>query len=158
MPRLPRRLSAPERAARLRHLWREGIMRRLTFPPVDLDPKRVASRAWVLGWEALNAYAVGDNQQTRRLYKTMRELETIGLEEPVPGSPGDTRWKLRDAGGDLLLEDAEYQLLKSAVQALRDRKDRWGNPVVTGMHTEPLLWLDELLEQAPEVTKETAKS
>lgn len=133
-------------------------MRRLTFPPVDVDSKRVSSRAWVLAWEALNAYAVGDNQQTRRLHKTMRELETIGLEEPVPGTPGETRWKLRDAGGELLLEDAEYVLLKSAVQALRDRKDRWGNPLVTGMHTEPLLWFDELLEQAPEVAKDKPES
>lgn len=131
-------------------------MRRLSFPPLATDPKRVVSRAWVLAWEALNAYAVGDNQQTRRLSKTMHELESIGVEEPVPGAPGDTRWKLRDAGGDLVLEDAEYQLVKSAVQALRDRKDRWGNPVVTGMHTEPLLWLDELLEQAPEAPKSTA--
>lgn len=126
-------------------------MRRLTWPPLSEDPEKVAARAWVLGWEALNAYGVGDNQATRRLHKTHRELERIGVEEPIPNDPdNNTRWKLDDTGGSVLLEDAEYLLFKSAVTALRERKDRWGNPVLTGAHTEPLMWLDELLERAPE--------
>lgn len=128
-------------------------MRRLEFPPIAEDTDRVAARAWVLAWEALNAYGVGDNQATRRLHKTHREWETIGHEEPVPNDPEGRRWQLRETGGTLLLEDAEFQLVKSAVQALRERKDRWGNPVLTGLHTEPLIWLDELLEHAPDVPK-----
>lgn len=130
-------------------------MRRLTWPPKSEDPERVVARAWVLAWEALNAYGAGDNAQTRRLHETQKAHETIGLEEPVPGATdGSTRWSLRPEGGDVLFEEAEWLLVKSALDALRSRKDQQGNPVVMGLHSEPLLYLDELLANPPEVPKE----
>lgn len=130
-------------------------MRRIVWPSAAEDPDRHATRAWVLAWEALNAYAAGDNAQTRRLHRTHRAIEAIGLEEPVPGGgEGDVRWKLRPEGGEVILEEAEWQLLKLAIEALRTRRDVQGNAVLTGAHTRPLLWLDELLEHPPEVGAE----
>lgn len=129
-------------------------MRRLTWPAKAEDPGRKAQRAWVLLWEALNAYGAGDNAQTRRLHRTLRAHESVGLEELVPeATDGTTRWSLRESGGEVLLEEDEWLLLKTALQALRERKDGRGNAVVTGAHTEPLLFLDELLSAPPEVPK-----
>lgn len=134
-------------------------MRRLIWPPKAEDPEHIVSRAWVLGWEALNAYAVGDNAQTRRLHATQQAYEKIGIEEPVPGaSDGSTRWSLGPEGGAMLLEEAEWLLLKSAIEDIRKRRDQAGNPVLMGTHSEPLLWLDELLTNPPEVPKEALTS
>lgn len=134
-------------------------MRRLTWPPQADDPKRVVARAWVLGWEALNAYAAGDTAQTRRLHQTQQAYESVGLEEPVPGaSDASTRWSLRPEGGVLVLEDAQWQLLKQALEGLRNRKDGAGNPVLMGVHTEALVWLDDFLAGAPEVPAVEAAS
>ncbi|MGH2670440.1 MAG: hypothetical protein ACRDH5_15220, partial [bacterium] len=81
--------------------------------------------------------------------------ESIGVEEPIPGATdGSTRWSLRPEGGAIVLEEAEWLLLKSALEDIRKRRDPQGNPVVMGQHTEPLLWLDELLANPPEVSKE----
>jgi hypothetical protein len=110
----------------------------------------VAARAWVLAWEALNAYSTGETAQTRRLVATQEALETVGVEAPVPGATdGDTRWSLRSEGGDTVLEEAEWQLLKTAIADLRKRRDNQGNPVLMGVHAAPLVWLDELLEDPP---------
>lgn len=128
-------------------------MRRLEWPIEDAE--QLVGRAWVLGWEALNAYGAGDTAATRRLFATQQAYEKLGIKEPVPGATdGSTQFRYQKAGGTMLLEEEHFHLLKAAIEALRQRKDRAGNPVLTGAHAEPLLWLDDFLKDPPAITPE----
>lgn len=79
---------------------------------------------------ATRAGQVSGIEQIRRVGKILDKLEAIGTKELVPVADPETgekqdgwRWSLQAGGGELRLEDAEYQELKQRFNAVQWHPD-----------------------------------
>ena len=89
-------------------------MKTLTFKPYKEDEVRPESvKMWFLLWQAINNAQWsfgGDRAKLRRMMKLLDAYDKIT--ETVALDGNSTRYNLKKAGGDLVLEDAEFELLK----------------------------------------------
>jgi hypothetical protein len=110
-------------------------------------PDTVEGRgAWNVAWVAMMQYSVGDRAQTLTLRRLRRALKKVAI-VTVPDAKQPEQELLRPKGGlPIVLEEAEHGLLVKAVDLLRAK--------LNGGDVEPLALLDEVLEQAKEVSSD----
>lgn len=123
-------------------------MRILKFPSYDpaAPEPAVQARAWFVIYTAVGIYPAGNREQSVTGDKVWKGLH--GASEPVPNQPDGRR--LRASGADLFMEDAEFRLITNAVEKFRDQ--------IRIVNVDALLYVDNLLDKAPEISKDTYKA
>lgn len=119
-------------------------MRAIRFPKYEKGKTSTEAQAWVIMWLAVTNHPAGNREQTLCGRKLLDELGSIGAD-----LPGDAGKALDPKGGELVLEDAEFRLLGQAIDGFRANL-RLGS-------ADALLWLDNVLEKAPVISKEAYK-
>lgn len=123
-------------------------MRRLTlgsYDPAardDMGQAPLPSRAWVLLWIGTANFPAGNVEQTARGVAVYQGLK--GISEPTPGQEGNRR--LKPAGGSLLLEEQEFNLLRDALGKMREQI-----PIANG---DALMYLDKAFKSAETLSSE----
>lgn len=119
-------------------------MRIIQFDPYDLNAARGPQvRAWTIMWLAVNSYPAGNKEQTivgNKLWETLKEASELVSAD----AEGESR-RLSPAGATIYLQDDEFRLLGKAIEAARER--------VVIASSDALLFIDHLLEKAPEISK-----
>lgn len=118
-------------------------MRILKFPSYDpaAPEPAVQARAWFIIYTAVGIYPAGNKEQSHVGDKVWQGLRNAS--EPVSDVPEGRR--LKAEGASIFVEDAEYRLLGQAVEKLRDQ--------IRIANVDALLYVDNLLEKAPEISK-----
>ena len=115
-------------------------MVRLTFDvydPEQPEPRQTTRLAWGLLYQMVSRHPAGDQQQTRCGGKMLEGLEAIGIRKTIDGNESIT---MREEGGSILIESAEFELLKTALKKGREN-------VLLQSH-RCLRYLDEAIETA----------
>lgn len=120
-------------------------MRLIRFEPYTTDtvPLPVHAQAWQILWLAVNNYPAGNKEQTaigHQLFLALRDSSTL---------LGTIR-TLNAEGADVYLEDAEFRILDQAVAKFRENVNLSG--------AEALIWIDRMLDKAPQISKEAYKA
>lgn len=103
----------------------------------------IQARAWIIIWAAVGAFPAGNKEQTITGNKLWEALK--GASEEV----GEDARRLNPSGSDVYLEDAEFRILGQAIEKIRDQ--------IRIANADALLWVDNLLDKAPELSKEAFK-
>jgi len=109
----------------------------------EANPVAVQARAWQIMWLAVNNYPAGNKEQTlvgNAVFSELREISEIVKEKGA-----EVGRRLKSSGTESYFEDPEWRLLGQAVDKFRE------NIALSG--SDALLWVDKLLEKAPEVSK-----
>lgn len=124
-------------------------MKVLTFPDYvrgekdEVGRPNVAARAWYIALLAVSQAPSGPtaerSAQVNKLYNAFRSLMA------TEGAGDQLERFLKPAGGSFTLEDAEVKVLKEIIDGFR------GN--VTGAGSDALVYLDQLIANAPEQPK-----
>lgn len=122
-------------------------MRILDFPKYDVTARPVPAhaRGWALLWLSVNGYPAGNRDQTLVGNSALLLLKSIS---EVLDAEGDSR-RLQAEGGMLYFEDAEFRVLRQALDKFREN--------VSLANADALIFLDESLEKAKEISKEAFK-
>lgn len=120
-------------------------MRLICFEPYAADavPLPVQAQAWQILWLSVNNYPAGNKEQTatgHQLFLALRNSSVL---------VGTIRMLAPD-GADVYLEDAEFRILDQAVAKFRENVNLSG--------AEALIWIDRVLEKAPQISKESYKA
>lgn len=120
-------------------------MRLICFEPYTdaVVPLPVQAQAWQILWLSVNNYPAGNKEQTaigHQLFVTLRDSSIL---------IGTVR-TLKPEGADVYLEDAEFRILDQAVAKFRENVNLSG--------AEALIWIDRMLEKAPQIAKEAYKA
>lgn len=123
-------------------------MRILKFPSYDpaAPEPAVQARAWFILFTAVGIYPAGNKEQSHvgdKVWKALREAS-----ESIPNT--DDGRRLKSSGTELFLEDAEMRLVAAAVEKLREQ--------IRIANVDALLYVDNLLEKAPEMSKEAYRA
>jgi len=114
----------------------------------NAQPISVQAKVWQILWLALNDYPAGNREQTlvgNRVFNEIREASEIAYETDAKDNKREIGRRLKPSGVELYFDDAEFRLLGQAVDKFRVN--------VTLPGSDALLWIDQLLEKAPEVSK-----
>lgn len=120
-------------------------MRLLRFETyaVDAVPLPIQAQAWQILWLSVNNYPAGNKEQTaigHQLFLALRDSSIV---------VGSVR-TLNPDGADVYLEDAEFRILDQAVAKFRENVNLSG--------AEALIWIDRVLDKAPQIAKEAYKA
>jgi hypothetical protein len=127
---------------------RRGCMRKLVFEPYEKpgDDERapMGVRIWAALFQAVNNpqwRAADDPVKLRAAARMLDKLDTVT--ETTTTAGGQRATHLKYAGGDVLLEDAEFALLEDAFKAFR--------PTVPASMARELVAAMDFLSSAPTV-------
>jgi hypothetical protein len=145
-----------------------GVMKRITLDGYDIgDMEATSPKTWVMLWAAVRQYPAGDTSQTRSGGNLVEALESIGISEiatqdrfcaecrrKLGEQEKQQQWHLKPEGGVMLIEEAEFELLKKILVWWREFKDRDGQHAVSLAAFKILNYADDIIEKAETVTKE----
>lgn len=117
------------------------------YDPTDV-PLPVHVRGWQLLWMAVNNYPAGSKEQTlvgNRTFQELRDASESVKEKGPNGQMNEIGRRLKPEGYEAYFQDDEWRVLTAAVDKFRE------NILIGG--SEALLWIDNLLEKAPVVSR-----
>jgi hypothetical protein len=120
-----------EKVKSLRQSWRGGIMRKLVFEAYEKGSTElcVPSRRYILLYRAVyntEGKTEGDRGVTKRFAKVLNAIDALAITE-------ESSIYLNPDGGDLVLEDAEFDLARAAWNEYRKLLPRAGAREISDM-------------------------
>lgn len=122
-------------------------MRIVTFDKYDpeVTPVAVQAKAWQIMWLAINNFPAGNREQTVLGNKVFNEIRDAAEIIYTPDKKSEVGRRLNPSGVEIYFQDDEFRVLGQAVDKFRE------NVMLSG--SDALLWIDRLLEKAPEISK-----
>lgn len=122
-------------------------MRVVTFDKYDPEatPVAVQAKAWQIMWMAINNYPAGNREQTVLGNKVFNEIRDAAEIVYTPDKKTEVGRRLNPAGTEIYFQDDEFRILAQAIEKFRE------NVVLSG--SDALLWVDRVLDKAPEMSK-----